>query len=532
MAPDQLRAAIDGHLDALGLPAPRVLNLERPRNPEHGDWSLNLFPLAKGSGQTGPALAAALADRLNAEPPPHLLKAEVIGGFLNLRLADTWLHDVLRAVVEGGTDGYARPPLGHGERINVEFVSANPTGPLHAGHGRWAAYGDSLARILARCGYDAHREFYVNDRGVQLERFGLSLAARARGEEPPEDGYRGDYVTEWSTELPAGADAADWGRAKALEFQRQTLAAMGVVFDTWSSERELVASGAMEATLADLRERGGVYDADDAVWLRTSEHGDDKDRVLVRSNGEPTYFLPDIAYHRDKLVRADHLIDILGADHHGYYKRMRAAVELLGHDPDELEIIIGQNVKLLREGAEVKLSKRAGDIIELEADVLDEVGPDATRFTYLQQSIDTRLVFDLDVVVQRSMDNPVFYVQMAHARLAGIARNAAAKGVERPPLADTDLGLLIHQRELDILALLDDLPEVVADACLRRAPNKLVTWVRELAGAVHGFHHDCWVVADDVPAELSHARLWLVEAARIGMVIALDLVGVGAPDQM
>ena len=254
--------------------------------------------------------------------------------------------------------------------------------------------------------------------------------------------------------------------------------------------------------------------------------------MLIRSDGEPTYFLPDIAYHRDKLGRADHLIDILGSDHHGYLNRMRAAVEILGHDRDDLETIIGQNVVLLRDGVEVKLSKRAGDIIELMVDVLDEVGPDATRFTYLQQSIDTKLLFDLDVVVQRTMDNPVFYVQMAHARLAGIARNAAAKGVDRRPLAEVDLGVLVHQRELDILTLLNDLPDVVAEAALRRAPNKIVTWVRDLAGAVHGFHHDCWVVADDVAPELSQARLWLVEAARIGMAMALDLVGVTAPDHL
>ncbi|HEY8092285.1 MAG TPA: arginine--tRNA ligase [Acidimicrobiales bacterium] len=532
MAPEQLRAAIAGHLSALGVPSTSALKLERPRNPEHGDWSVNVFPLAKGSGTTAPDLAAALAERLNVDRPPHVLGAEVIGGFVNLRLATTWLYDVLRAVIAEGTAGYARPLLGQGERVNVEFVSANPTGPLHAGHGRWAAFGDSVARVLARCGYTPHTEFYVNDRGAQLERFGLSLAARAQGAGPPEDGYHGAYVAEWAAEMPVDADPTEWGRAKALEFQRVTLAAMGVVFDTWTSERELVDSGAMEATLADLRTRGAVYEADGATWLRTSEHGDDKDRVLIRSDGEPTYFLPDIAYHRDKLSRADHLIDILGSDHHGYLNRMRAAVEILGHDRNDLETIIGQNVVLLRDGIEVKLSKRAGDIIELMVDVLDEVGPDATRFTYLQQSIDTKLLFDLDVVVQRTMDNPVFYVQMAHARLAGIVRNAAAKGVARRPLVEVDLGVLVHQREADILTILNDLPDVVAEAGLRRAPNKIVTWVRELAGAVHGFHHDCWVVADDVAPELSQARLWLVEAARIGMAIALDLVGVTAPDQL
>jgi arginyl-tRNA synthetase len=317
-----------------------------------------------------------------------------------------------------------------------------------------------------------------------------------------------------------------------LADQRETLAEMGVTFDRWSSEAALIDAGAMETTLAELRALGHVYDADGAVWLRTTDFGDDRDRVLIRANGEPTYFLPDIAYHRDKLSRADHLIDVLGPDHHGYVGRVMAAIQALNHRREDLEMIIGQNVVLLRGGAEVKLSKRKGDIILLREDVIDEVGPDATRFTYLMQSVDTKLVFDLDVVVQRSMDNPVFYVQMAHARLAGIARNAAAKGVTRQPLETVDLGVLVHPREHDIITTLNDLPGVVLDAAARRAPNKLTTWSRELASAVHGFHHDCWVVADDVAAELSQARLWLVEAARIGLVVALDLVGVAAPEQM
>jgi arginyl-tRNA synthetase len=241
--------------------------------------------------------------------------------------------------------------------------------------------------------------------------------------------------------------------------------------------------------------------------------------------------MPDLAYHRDKFVRGwSHVVDVFGADHHGYVKRLEAGIQALGHQRDDLEIIIGQNVVLLRGGQEVKQSKRRGDLILLKEDVLDEVGPDAARFTYLLQSIDTRLLFDLDVVVQQSMDNPVFYVQMAHSRLAGIARNASAKGVERRPLADVDLGLLVHEREHEILTVLDELPGVVLDACEKRAPHKLTAWSRQLAAAVHGFHHDCWVVGDDVAPELSQARLWLVEAARVGLVVALDLLGVNAPD--
>jgi arginyl-tRNA synthetase len=531
-APAELRDAIVARLAQLGLGVPTDLKLEQPRNPDHGDWAVNCFPLAKGSAYAGPALAASLADSLNANPPRHLAKAEAIGGFLNLRLHNTWLHDVLRTVVAAGTESFGRADAGAGRSANIEFVSANPTGPLHAAHGRWAAYGDSLGRIMSRTGWVVQREFYVNDRGAQLQRFADSLRAAKHGEPIPEDGYRGAYVEEWADEMPDDADPLAWGLDRALDDQRETLASMGVFFDRWSSERALVDAGAMDATLTELRRLGHVYDADGAVWLRTTDFGDDRDRVLVRANGEPTYFLPDIAYHRDKLHRADHLIDVWGSDHHGYVARVKIAVQALNHRPDDLEIIVGQNVVLLRAGEEVKLSKRKGEIILLREDVIDEVGPDATRFTYLMQSIDTKLVFDLGVVVQRSMDNPVFYVQMAHARLAGIARNAAAKGIVREPLDTVDLGVLTHQREREILTILNDLPGVVLDAATRRAPNKITTWAREMASAVHGFHHDCWVVADDVAPELSQARLWLVEAARVGLVVALELLGVAAPEQM
>jgi arginyl-tRNA synthetase len=434
--------------------------------------------------------------------------------------------------VAAGTATYGATDVGHGRSVDLEYVSANPTGPLHAAHGRWAAYGDSLARVMARCGYAVQREFYINDRGAQLDRFGESLLAAKRRQPIPEDGYRGAYVEEWAAEMPDDVDPALWGRDRALADQRETLAEMGVFFDHWTSERAIVAAGAMEQTLEELRQLGHVFEADGAVWLRTTDFGDDRDRVLVRSNGDPTYLLPDIANHRNKFAHAEHLIDILGPDHHGYLQRIWAGIEALHHRRDDLEIIVGQNVVLLRNGQEVKLSKRRGDIILLREDIIDEVGPDATRFTYLLQSVDTKLVFDLDVVIQRSMDNPVFYVQMAHARLAGIARNAAAKDIERRPLDTVDLGLLTHPREYEILTLLNDLPSVVLDACERRAPNKIVTWSREQAAAVHGFHHDCWVVAADVPPELTQARLWLVEAARIGLVVALDLVGVSAPEHM
>jgi arginyl-tRNA synthetase len=531
---DELTDALRTALVAVGVEPPAEIRLERPARREHGDWSSNVaLASAKAAGRNPRELGRAVVDRLNAHLPTHVTRAELAGpGFVNLHLADSWLHEVLVEVVESGPDGWARPDVGGGRRVNVEFVSANPTGPVHAGHARGACYGDAVARMLERTGHVVHREFYINDRGAQLAAFGASIAARAAGQAPPEDGYHGGYIAEWAEALGEDEDPSEFGYARALADQREVLGRLGVVFDTWTSERALVASGAMEATLADLRSRGEVYDEDGAVWLRTSNHGDDKDRVLVRSDGEPTYFLPDIAYHRDKFARGwQLLIDVWGADHHGYVARMRAALQILGHDPAEFEVQITQLVKLERGGEEVKISKRTGDIIELR-ELLDEVGADAVRLTYLLQSIDSRQTVDLGVLVEESMDNPVYYVQMAHARLAGIVRRAGEAGVVRSPLASVDLPQLGHERELDLLRCLAELPDVLAVAVADRAPHRVTTWVRELAGAVHRFYHDCYVVAPSVPPELTQARLWLVEAARVGLVVGLDLLGVHAPDRM
>ncbi|HEX8802937.1 MAG TPA: arginine--tRNA ligase, partial [Acidimicrobiales bacterium] len=485
------------------------------------------------AGRNPRELATQLAEVLGTEPPPHVERVEVAGpGFVNFHLAATWLHDVLHEVVTAGTEGYARSDVGAGVPVNVEFVSANPTGPVHAGHGRHAAYGDSLARLLERCGHPVHRECYLNDRGVQMQLYAESLAARRAGEDPPPDGYQGEYIAEWAAEMADDADPLAWGEERAVADQREVLDRMGVRFDTWFSERSLVGNGAVDDTLADLRARGVVYERDGATWLRSSEFGDDKDRPLIKSDGEPTYVLPDIAYHRDKLARgARKLVDVLGADHHGYVARMRAAMQALGHDPSVLEVPIIQLVNLQRGGTPVRLSKRTGDMVELR-EVIDEVGPDAARLTFLLQSIDTKQTFDLEVVASQAMENPVFYVQMAHARIAGIARVAGEQGVERLPLDRVDLGLLTHERELDVLRRLSELPETVAVAYADRAPHRITTWVRELAAAFHGFYHDCYVIHPDVPAELAQARLWLVEAARVGLAIGLDLLGVSAPESM
>jgi arginyl-tRNA synthetase len=537
MYPDGLTDSIARELTELGLTAPATIVLERPRQAEHGDWATNVaMQLAKPAGRNPRELAGQLADRLNANLPAHTVAFEVAGpGFINIRLADTWRGELIRRAVVAGADDYARFVDPDAAYINLEFVSANPTGPLHAGHGRWAAYGDALGRLLERVGHRVHREFYVNDRGVQIQHYAASLLARKAGTAVPDGGYQGVYITEWAAEMPADVttteQAIEWGLVKGHDYQAASLAAMGVVFDTWSSERALVATGAMDVALNELKASGDVYEADGAVWLRTTDHGDDKDRVLIKADGNPTYFLPDIAYHRDKFSRGDLLLNLLGADHHGYTARMRAAIIALGHRGDDFEPIIGQNVVLLRDGVEVKLAKRSGEIIEL-GEVIDEVGADATRFTYLQTSIDTKLQFDLEAAKRQSMDNPVYYVQMAHARLAGINRTAAERGVARRPLDEVDLTLLHHERELLLIDLIASLPGIISEAAQRRAPNKVVQYSRELAAAIHGFYHDCWIFSDEVNAELAQARLWLCEAARVALRASLDTIGLSAPESM
>ncbi len=348
---ERLDAALRDALTGLGVEPPASISLERPARREHGDWSSNVaLVTAKAADRQPRELAAALAASIMTAAPLHVAAVEVAGpGFVNFRLQDSWLHEVLAEVVEGGEERYARPDLGKGKRVNVEFVSANPTGPLHAGGGRWAAYGDSLCNLLSRCGHEVHREYYLNDRGVQMELFGASLAARKSGEPLPEDGYVGEYVAEWAAEMPDDVDPAEWGYERVKQDLAASLERIGVRFDTWFSERSMVGSGAIAETLTDLRDRGVIYEADGAVWLRTTDFGDDKDRVVVKSDGEPTYVLPDIAYHRDKFSRGwQLLIDVWGADHHGYQARLKVGVQALGHSPDELEIILGQLVTLVR----------------------------------------------------------------------------------------------------------------------------------------------------------------------------------------
>jgi arginyl-tRNA synthetase len=525
--------------DGLAIAAdPGSVHLERPARRDHGDWSTNVaLVTAKRAGTNPRDLAASLLEVLRVDPPPHTASIEIAGpGFINFRLDDGWLHEALVEVLAEGEAGYARPDVGHGERVQVEFISANPTGPLHVGNGWWGSYGDALARVLDRAGYRVSREFYVNDTGGQIRTLGESLLARRRGDEVEEGGYQGEYVTELaaSYEGPDEVTAAGrWAAERILDHIRTTLASMGIDFDEWYSQASIEESGAVDETIALLADKGLVFEQDGAIWFRATELGDSRDRVLRKSNGDATYLAGDLAYHRDKfLVRGfDRVIDVFGADHHGQVASLVAGVEALGVEPGRLEVKLGQMVSLVDGDEAVKMGKRAGNAISLDSLVAD-IGPDATRILSLMTSLDQTTTFDLAAVREQSVENPVFYVQMASARIGGVGRKAAERGVDRVPLAEAHLSLLTHERELELIRCLEELPEVVADAARDRAPTKVTTWVRRLATCFHGFYHDCPILADDVDPALTQARLWLVEATRIGLSIGLGLLGVSAPEAM
>jgi arginyl-tRNA synthetase len=533
---DALATAIAAALAGLGVDvATDSIHLERPARREHGDWSTNIaLTTAKAPGRPPRQLAADLAERLNAAPPRHVRLVDVAGpGFVNFHLHDTWLYDVLGAVVEEGEDGYARLDLGHGQRVQIEFVSANPTGPIHVGNGWFASYGDALARLFERCGFAVSREYYVNDTGGQIQRLGASVLARRDGSPLPEGGYGSGFIKGLAAAYEGPEDVAEagrWAAERTLGYIRLQMAEIHIHYDEWFSQASIEESDAVERAMAQLRDRGLVFEEDGATWLRTAEFGDPREkRVLRRSDGEFTYLAGDIAYHCDKfLVRGfDRVINVWGADHQGQVASLKAAMAALGVAPDRLEIRLGQMISL----ASGKMSKRAGNAVDLD-DLVDDIGADAMRLLSLVNSIDQATTIDLDKVRAESKESPVYYVQMAYARIAGIGREAAKREVVRWPLAEADLTLLAHERELDILRSLSQLPDVVGQGCDERAPHKVTTWVRELADRFHGFYHDCFVLHPDVPPELAQARLWLVEAARIGLAIGLGLLGVAAPETM
>ncbi|MGH9247271.1 MAG: arginine--tRNA ligase [Acidimicrobiales bacterium] len=533
-----MTTAIRDGLRAVGVEPADDIELERPARREHGDWSTNVaLAIAKSAGRQPRQLATELAEAIRAAPPAHVERVEVAGpGFVNFHLRETWLQDVLREIVAHGHAHYARHGFGAGRRVQVEFVSANPTGPLHVGNGWWCAYGDALARVMEHCGYEVWREYYVNDTGGQIRELGESVLVRRRGEEVAEGGYQGAYITDLAAAYDGPDDpmeAGKWAAERILVNIRETLATIGVVFDEWRSQASIEESEAMTVTIQFLEQQGVVFEEDGALWLDTGRFGDPREkRVLRRSpqqGGTYTYLAGDIAYHRDKfLIRGfDHVIDVWGADHAGQVPSVKAGVAALGVDPNRLEIRIGQMLSL----AHGRMSKRSGNAVAL-SELVDDIGPGAFRFLSLMSSIDNPTSLDLDLMRAKTMDNPVYYVQMAHARIAGIGRTAEDRDVARRPLAGVELGLLTHERELELLRSLSELPDVVLAACTDRAPHKVCTWVRELAGRFHGFYHDCYVIGESVAPELTQARLWLVETARVGLVIGLGLLGVDAPERM
>jgi arginyl-tRNA synthetase len=530
-------------LDAL----PERTGVERPRNPEHGDYASTLgLQLGKRVGVAPRELAAAIADELSRQP--GVKSVEVAGpGFLNIRLdaaaAGALARDIVLAAGEyGHTDRLA------GQRINLEFVSANPTGPVHVGGVRWAAVGDALARLLRAAGAGVGTEYYFNDAGSQIDRFARSLYAVARGEPVPDDGYGGAYIVEIAEAVKAEApgvlgldedSALEVFRVEGVKLMfaeiKASLEQFGVHFDTYFNEKDLHDRGELQMALDRLREQGHVYEADGAVWLRTTEYGDDKDRVLRKSDGDWTYFAADCAYYLDKRERGfDRVVIMLGADHHGYIGRMRAMVSCFGDDPDEhLEILIGQLVSLVRNGEPLRMSKRAGTVVTLE-DFIDALGVDAARYALARYSSDSPIDIDIDLWTRATRDNPVYYVQYVAARTANVTRNAAEVGLSRGQPADFRPELLRHEKENELLKALGQYPAVVASAAELREPHRVARYLEELSGAYHRFYDQCRVlpVGDEPINDLQRARLWLNDATRTVIANGLGLLGVSAPERM
>jgi arginyl-tRNA synthetase len=546
---DVVRTAVGGAVDrgVLAVDVPDEVVIERPRNREHGDYATNIaLRLAKAAGRPPREVAELLAEELRAQP--GIATVDVAGpGFLNITLAEGALGQIaVRAVAAGA--GYGRTDVLAGQKLNLEFVSANPTGPVHIGGTRWAAVGDALARLLQASGAEVSREYYFNDAGAQIDRFARSLQAAAQGRPVPEDGYAGAYIDDIAAQVvsaePGLLERDDdeqlaLFRARGVELMwdeiRSSLAAFGVVFDVYFSERTLHETGALEKAVARLREQGHVYESDGAVWLRTTDFGDDKDRVLVKSDGEPTYFAADCAYYLNKRERGfDKVVIMLGADHTGYVGRYKALVAAMGDDPDaNLEILIGQLVNLVRDGEPVRMSKRAGTVVNL-ADMVDVIGADAARYALARASIDQQIDLDLDLWSRRSNDNPVFYVQYAHARISSVLRNATELGLSLGEAEDVDVALLGHERESDLLRAIGEFPRVLSGAAELRAPHRVARYLEELAGTYHRFYDSCRVLprGDEEATTLTTARLWLCAATATVLRNGLDVLGVHAPERM
>jgi arginyl-tRNA synthetase len=554
---DHIRSAVMTAIstDQLGLAEidiPAEIVVERPKNLAHGDWATNIaMQIGKKAG-LNPRAAAEILQTLIAKLP-GVDAVEIAGpGFINIRLSAASQGELALDIIAKGNE-FGRGNKLAGKKINVEFISANPTGPLHLGHTRWAAVGDAIARVLEAEGAQSSREFYVNDLGVQMDKFGASVKAAALGETIPEDGYHGAYIPELAKQVvtatpeiinlpePARSDAfRDAAYELQLTDQKRVLDNFNTHFDIWYSEKSLHTSGAVDRGFEKLKSQGHMFIEGGATWLRTSDFDDDKDRVLIKADGALTYFASDTAYYVDKRNRGfDLCIYLLGADHHGYVNRLRAVAACAGDNPDEnIQILIGQMVKMLKNGEEVRLSKRAGNIITLE-DLVDEVGVDAARYSLIRYPVESPLVLDLDLLVSSTNDNPVYYVQYAHARIASVIRNAAELGLI-PANSDNwdpktfDPSQLTDDREGALLGLLADYPRVVASAAELREPHRIARYIEEVATSYHSFYAACRVLpqGDEPVTALNIARLWLCGATRQVIFNGLELLGVSAPERM
>jgi arginyl-tRNA synthetase len=542
---DGIHTAIrSGHISA---EVPEEIRVERPRHRGHGDYSTNVaLQLAKSAGMPARAVAEVLAPLVSAAT--GVAKAEVAGpGFLNITLETAAIGALARDIVLAG-DAYGRTDRLGGLRLNLEFVSANPTGPVHIGGARWAVVGDVLARLLEAAGADVSREYYFNDAGVQIDRFVRSLLAAARGLPVPEDGYSGAYVQEiadavlrhhpGALDLPESESSAVF-RAVGTELMfdeiKTSLAAFGTHFDTYFNEKDLHDRGDLDAAVTRLGDGGHVYETDGALWLRTTDFGDDKDRVLVKSDGSWTYFTADCAYYLNKRSRGfERVVIMLGADHAGYVGRMRAMAACFGDDPDRhLEILIGQLVNLVKDGRPVRMSKRAGTVLTLD-DLTEAVGVDAARYALARASVDAMIDLDVDLLTRQSNDNPVYYVQYAHTRPCAVLRKAREAGIDKGAPEEFDPALLTHGREADLLGMLAEFPQVVTTAATLREPHRVAHYLEALAGTYHRFYDACRVLprSGETPDDRTRARLWLTEAARLVLRNGLRLLGVSAPERM
>ena len=522
------------------------ITLERPKNREHGDYATSIaLALAKVAGKAPRQIAEIIATSLKSSE--IIERIEIAGpGFINITLVKASQGAVVNAIF-AQSEKYGEVKILAGVKINLEFISANPTGPLHLGHTRWAAVGDALARVLIAGGAKVAREFYINDRGNQMDLFGASLAASALGQARPEDGYQGQYIDELAQEILikhpeykelSGQSASDTFREAGYELQlaqqKKVLDNFGTRFDIWFSERSLHSGDGIDKALATLKSQGHTYEDEGAIWLRTTDFGDDKDRVLVKSGGELTYFSSDTAYYLDKRRRGfDICIYMLGADHHGYVGRLKATAACAGDDPEyNIHVLIGQLVKIIEGGQEIKLSKRAGTIITLE-ELVEKVGVDAARYTLIRYPVDTPMVLDIDLLKKRTNDNPVFYVQYAHARICAVLRNA--KDLSIPyGINSYQAELLTHDRERELLGGLAEFPRVVASAAELRQPHRIARYIEELATLYHGFYNDCRVLplGDESPSAIHSTRASLCDATRQVISNALNLLGVSAPEKM